>query len=343
MAWLRVSDNYATDPVLMNVCRTRGDKTKVLGWIVELMLYSASHLTDGYIPELIFRDIVRSPKWREALTSPAGGGTALVHKPGDKCACMVNPVAWPDTAADYYLHHYLMWNPSREENDVARAKAAELRDRELLAIVRKRDLGRCRYCAVAVVWADRRSSLGGVYDHVDPAIAAGAANLVVACRGCNSRKGHRTPDAAGMTLLPVPGSAPGPADLSRDQLNAGAGDPTQTSRSGADTTTRVPVRDGTGRASQPSPPPTSGDQGGSASGVDVAGPADPRGPWSPGPGDQPTTGPPSTPRTSRHPNPYLRPGIRAPDPRDHAGLPMPEAIDAALSEYNAFTESEDDP
>jgi hypothetical protein len=341
VTWLRLSDNYGTDPVILNVCRTRGDKTRVLGMVVELMLYCASHLTDGYVPELIFRDIVRSPKWRDALTG-AAGGTPLVHKPGDKCACMINPVAWPDTAADYYLHHYLMWNPSREESDVARAKAAELRDRELLAIVRKRDRGRCRYCAVPVNWADRRSGLGGVYDHVDPALAAGAANLVVACRGCNSRKGHRTPDGAGMTLLPVPGTGapayPTP-DLGHDPGPTSWSDPEPSTG-----TTRV--RDGTGRVPVPGPPgENSGDLGGSGQGADVAGPPDPGGPRSPDhpdPEPPPQVGPATTRRTSRHPNPYLRPGIRGPDPLDHAGQPMPEAIDEALAEYNAFTE-EDDP
>lgn len=294
MTWLRLDDGFATDPVILNICATRGEKTRVLGWITELMLYAARHLTDGYLPEVIFRDVVRSPRWRDKLTSPAAG-VALVHRRGDWCTCMIgHREAWPATAADYYLHHYLASNPSREETDVARAKSAELRDRELQAAVRRRDLNMCRYCAVRVVWADRRSSHGGVFDHVDPALAAGAANLVVACRGCNSRKGARTPDAAGMTLLPVPTPA---AAAAGDHTAGSAGDQTQTNGSGADPTTNPPVRDGTGRV----------------------------------------TGPPTTPRTSRHPDPYRRAAITGPNPANHAGLPSP--ADA----YAALTESEDDP
>ncbi len=306
MTWLRLDDGFATDPVILNICRTRGEKTRVLGWITELMLYCAKHLTDGYLPEVIFRDVVRSPRWRETLTNPPSG-VALVHRRGDWCTCMVGRTsAWPATAADYYMHHYLASNPSREETDVARAKQAELRDRELQAAVRRRDVGLCRYCGIAVVWADRRSGAGGVFDHVDPGVAAGAANLVVACRGCNSRKGQRTPAAAGMTLLPVPTPA-----------TRTGGNQQQTNRSASEPTTHPPVRDGTGRASE--------------SGAGDAGPD----------GHRPATGPARTGRTSIHPDPYRRSAITGPDPRDHAGLPSPADIAAAALETEP--ESEADP
>lgn len=54
---------------------------------------------------------------------------------------------------------------------------------------------RCRYCG------------GGEYlavDHVVPRCQGGGdelSNLVVACKSCNSRKGGRTPEQAGMVLL----------------------------------------------------------------------------------------------------------------------------------------------
>ncbi len=303
--WLRLSDSTDDDPVILNVCATRTDQAKVLGWLVRLMLYAAKHGSDGYVPELIFRDIVRSKVWRYRLTSPPNGGTALLHRRGDVCECLKDRPQWPDTAADIFIHHYLMWNPTKDETDVARAKQAELRDRELQAAVRARDEGRCRYCGVKVIWQDRRSAQGGVYDHVDPTRAAGAANLVVACRGCNSRKGARTPQAAGMTLLPVPGTETGTA-----------GDLTLTNWSGRDRTTHVPVRDGTGRVTTP--------------GAGDAGPA----------GERDQTGPAPPRPTSRHPDPHRRSAL-ADDPADHAGLPTPTHLDHALTEYNAFTDKDD--
>lgn len=65
--------------------------------------------------------------------------------------------------------------------------------------VYRRDLDRCRYCGAS----DDLS-----IDHVVPRLRGGtddASNLVVACAPCNSRKGARTPEQAGMALRPVPG------------------------------------------------------------------------------------------------------------------------------------------
>lgn len=302
MAWLRLDDNFDTDPIVLNVSRNMGEATKIIGWITRLMLYSARHLTDGFLPDVVFRDIVRSKVWRDKLTNPPDGGTALVHLRGDPCPCLKDR-QWPDTAADVYVHHYLTSNPSRDEYDIQRAKQAELRDSELRAAVRQRDRSRCRYCGIPVVWADRRSAQGGVFDHVDPRVAAGAANLVVACRGCNSRKGNRTPDAAGMTLLPV-------GNL---RQNGGRNQPPTTVVE-PDTTTHAPVRDGTGRVT---------DMGGDA------GPA----------GRRPMLGPPDTTRTSADPNPYHRTAITGLDPPDHAGLPTDADYDSA----EPFGETGEDP
>lgn len=63
----------------------------------------------------------------------------------------------------------------------------------------ERDKHRCRYCGVA--------GSGLSLDHVVPQSRGGANepwNLVTACGSCNSRKGARTPEEAGMALLPVP-------------------------------------------------------------------------------------------------------------------------------------------
>ena len=63
--------------------------------------------------------------------------------------------------------------------------------------VRNRDLA-CRYCGLP------HSVL--TYDHVLPKSRGGKSsveNLVMACKACNSRKGNRTPEEAGMPLLPL--------------------------------------------------------------------------------------------------------------------------------------------
>jgi len=74
-------------------------------------------------------------------------------------------------------------------------------DQSLTRTVRERDGNRCRYCGNPVNWKDRKGSGGGTYDHVDPEGTNSVENIVVACRGCNSGKGRRTPEEANMILL----------------------------------------------------------------------------------------------------------------------------------------------
>jgi 5-methylcytosine-specific restriction endonuclease McrA len=64
----------------------------------------------------------------------------------------------------------------------------------------RRDEGRCRYCGII---PDRRRR---TLDHVIPWGQGGGHsldNLVVACRSCNMKKQSRTPEEAGMPLLPL--------------------------------------------------------------------------------------------------------------------------------------------
>lgn len=78
--------------------------------------------------------------------------------------------------------------------------------------IKARDRDLCRYCGQQVNWQDRRGPLGATYDHLDPRLGFGSKdtsaansprNVVVACRRCNAIKKDRTPDDAGMPLLPA--------------------------------------------------------------------------------------------------------------------------------------------
>ena len=73
-------------------------------------------------------------------------------------------------------------------------------DEKLRELIKRRDRNQCRYCAQKVDWSDRRGPLGGTYDHIDPNRGNSLENVVVSCRSCNSKKGARTPAAAGMVL-----------------------------------------------------------------------------------------------------------------------------------------------
>lgn len=112
------------------------------------------------------------------------------------------------------VEDWAMWQPSPKYDVNGNRRQQLHRDPELRDLIRERDGGLCRYCGVEVNWTDRRGSLGGTYDHVDPIGENTPENLVVACRGCNARKSNRLPDEAGMDLL-APGSR---SDLDRSQV-----------------------------------------------------------------------------------------------------------------------------
>lgn len=60
---------------------------------------------------------------------------------------------------------------------------------------------KCCYCAERIAPAD------ATWDHVIPRAKGGKTdwtNIVLSCRGCNSRKSDKTPEEAGMTLLVKP-------------------------------------------------------------------------------------------------------------------------------------------
>lgn len=65
----------------------------------------------------------------------------------------------------------------------------------------KRDQGLCAYCASLINEGDaeaehiRPSSKGGSYSWM---------NLVISCRACNQKKGNRSPESAGMSLIYAP-------------------------------------------------------------------------------------------------------------------------------------------
>lgn len=315
MPWYRNDDDEYDSPIVLAVGNA------AYGAFQRLRGYASKHRTDGWVPAATAREICSRAELSSLLTVRVGKGAALVHAPGDSCACLGEGVVWPrgaDGEVGYVLHGFLRRNPSRAENDVDRAKRRELKDPQLRAAVKARDCDLCRYCAVTVRWADRKTGRGGVLDHIDPRAADGARNLVVACRSCNGRKKDCTPEAAGMVLLPPPIHAGSTADP--DRINGGSTDRTQIG------STPDPDPD-----SDPHPARMLPDQRDVVTDVDTGAPETApisgqihaamttgMGGAGPGPrprpdagdagpaGYRPTVGPPDTPRGPLYPNPYLR-------------------------------------
>lgn len=90
---------------------------------------------------------------------------------------------------------YMDSNPKRKVNHMVAVYTKAKIPSNIRDEVLERDNYTCRYCG---------SKTNLTLDHVYPESKGGEAtpeNLVVACRSCNSKKGSRTPEEAGMSFL----------------------------------------------------------------------------------------------------------------------------------------------
>lgn len=200
MPWLRIDDRAMNHP------KIAGLPDGAFRLWVEGLAYCQTFLTDGVIPVTAFKGLrAFSPKRRDVLLA-AG--------------------LWDAADSGVTVHDYLQWNESKEvvlaNRDSGKRRVALLRDAGLRQSIRDRDGDDCRYCGRTVEWKDRKGDRGGTYDHVDPCVGNTLENLVVCCRGCNSSKGRRTPEQAGMILRESKKGSR--SDLSRSLLPTGGGE-----------------------------------------------------------------------------------------------------------------------
>ena len=207
--WFRMNDEFDENAKVRKVRRSHPDKRRdasAVGVWAQAATWSARNQMDGFCPEEIVETF--DDDWEKIaarlceVTGPSGLGLfepAVVNgEPG------------------WIVHDFLRFNDSREEQERdrrAKNMRAELhRDPALISAIRKRDKDRCRYCGCQVNWRARRGDAAATYDHVQPISRGGTntvENVVVACKGCNDRKGRRTLKEARMRLLD-PGSVGAP-------------------------------------------------------------------------------------------------------------------------------------
>lgn len=178
MVWFKIDDGFWSHPKVLEL-----SDAAVALW-TRAGSYCAGHLTDGEVKRSTLR---------------------VLGADHDAAVELVMAGLWDETPAGWTFHDWAEYQPTREQVLAQRAgdnRRQELsRNPELRDAIRRRDGNDCRYCGRSVNWSDRKSAAGGTYDHIDPAGPNSLTNLVVACRGCNSRKGKRTPEQAGMTLI----------------------------------------------------------------------------------------------------------------------------------------------
>ena len=192
MTWFKVDDKLHEHKKV----RRMGHDLAAVGLWTLCGSWSGGERTDGFVPASIPR------RW----TTPAKVGSLA-----DK---LVTVGLWEpaeiDGEAGWTFHDWPDYNPLEEDtsSDLGRRrwsrKNALSKNRDLRERVQSRDRSLCRYCRVRVDWNNKRGPAGGTYDHVDPVGENTYGNVVVACRRCTGRTRDRTPDEAGMPLLPVP-------------------------------------------------------------------------------------------------------------------------------------------
>lgn len=195
MSWLRVDDGALTHPQVMHL-RSLDDPVAtaeaVVGFVMLSASWSGQHLTDCFIPRSL-GPLASPDHWR--VLSAAAVTVGMLSEP------MVGPDGQPGWMLNIGAGLFHLMSKEEVERNREHRKASRTQDVKIAVLLRDGD--QCRYCGKTTEEHDRKSARGRQFDHPDPDVHD---VLVVACRGCNGRKGRRTPEQAGMELLPPPTS-----------------------------------------------------------------------------------------------------------------------------------------
>lgn len=210
MPWTRLDDGFFAHPKILPL------SDAAFRLYVSGLNWSVARSTDGVIPDIAL-----------ALALPMDSPRVRLKAAAELEAAGL----WIRNETAWHVHDFADYQETKEEVAAKRERWATNKQSMRLFYasgiadeVRKRDRGLCRYCGKVVNWNDRRSGDGGTYDHIIPDGPALVDNMVVACRSCNSAKGARTPEQAGMELIPIQNRSrsdldPGPKSVSASQPN----------------------------------------------------------------------------------------------------------------------------
>lgn len=192
MPWLRVGDTSSTHPLvfrLLEVCDgNRQLQLECWGFLVMAATVSAAHLSDYIVSRGLAETVAPGRSEDLAAILIASGLMEPVEVDGR--------AAYEIVDAEDLLHMRL-----GEEVELDRARKRDSRRPDLVIPVRIRDGDVCRWCGKTVNFADHKSSRGGVIDSLTSHKNSTLETLVVACRGCNTK---REIEGQEMTLRKAP-------------------------------------------------------------------------------------------------------------------------------------------
>lgn len=183
MPWLRIGDDASTHPKMFRLLEACGYnhalKNEAFGILVTAATVSAAHLEDYVVsPGLV----ATFAPGREKTIIDALVAAELAEWTTVDDRKVIRLIEDED-----FIHMR-----SREEVEIDRGRKADLRDMSLIIPVRVRDGDQCRWCGRTVNWFDRKGTRGGTIDSLSGHKLSTVDTLVVACRGCNSRRGNGT-------------------------------------------------------------------------------------------------------------------------------------------------------
>lgn len=168
-----------------------------------LMLYASRELTDGVIIREVVPMIAANAQVYSHRVMPAIEALARVKLLRKRTK---------REGGGWAIPNFLKYNPSKDVVERRRqsdTRLAWLQDtklgREVRDLIQKRDGWRCRYCYIELNPNDHKSPMRGTYDHVRPNDAdfdRDPRYIVQACNFHNAMKRDRTPEEAGLVLLP---------------------------------------------------------------------------------------------------------------------------------------------
>lgn len=168
-----------------------------------MILYSSRQLTDGWIDPAVLPMVAANA---QVAPQRVPAAIARLEKQG------LLKKRTKRQGGGWDIRNFLKYNPTKDQ--VERRRAAERRlswlqdskpGNKVRDFIKARDGNRCRYCYIEMTSGDQRSTMRMTYDHArphDPEFARDPRWIVQACAFHNGMKQDRTPEEAGLVLLP---------------------------------------------------------------------------------------------------------------------------------------------
>ncbi|MDI3331426.1 MAG: hypothetical protein QJR09_11965 [Micrococcus sp.] len=188
MAWLKTSDTSANHPIALAALEFEDADDRLLnelwGFAARCAVMSAQHEQDYVVTIGTARAVAGSIARYQVLSAAAVRAGYFTHVEVEAEDGSARPAF--KLVEDEDLFHMIL----KDERAWTNQRKRDTGNASLTVPIRLRDGDACRWCGQVVVWSgDRKSARAGTYDHLTPGEGARTpADMVVACKGCNSAR-----------------------------------------------------------------------------------------------------------------------------------------------------------